>query len=293
MMGKAHMASGAAAFAVVGTGTASVTGLSFGQLITGMALCAGAAVLPDIDHPGSGVSRTFGPVTRGFAWVVEKVSGGHRNGTHSFLGTAVFTVLAFGATALHTRNAHLMLPGLSLASCFVGAGVLLGANDKKPKRAYKKRWHGWVAAYISMVTVASLALSALAWPDQAGSVALGALICLVLAAAIRILRIKGWVDDMIPIPIAIVVIKMELDVTVVPYAVVLGVLAHIAGDMVTLGGCPLAWPWSQKMMGPQLFRTGSWVETGPITIVCWLTVGAVVTFNAAAATGAFNNFTLT
>ena len=49
---------------------------------------AGAAVLPDFDHADATPARSLGPLTAGLAWCVGLVSGGHRNGTHSFLGLA-------------------------------------------------------------------------------------------------------------------------------------------------------------------------------------------------------------
>ena len=54
-------------------------------------------MLPDIDHPDSTISRSFGFLTEWFAWLVDKLSGGHRHGTHSLLGIMVFTAAAYGA----------------------------------------------------------------------------------------------------------------------------------------------------------------------------------------------------
>lgn len=67
--------------------------LASAAILTG--LTAGAAVLPDIDHPSSTLARSFGFLTRSAAWTVGKVSGGHRHGTHSLMGAAVFTGLAW------------------------------------------------------------------------------------------------------------------------------------------------------------------------------------------------------
>jgi membrane-bound metal-dependent hydrolase YbcI (DUF457 family) len=69
--------------------------LSPGHLAVFAGLTAGAAVLPDIDHPDSSLARSFGFLTRGFAWLVGKISGGHRHLTHAILGIAGFTVLAW------------------------------------------------------------------------------------------------------------------------------------------------------------------------------------------------------
>lgn len=55
---------------------------------------AGAAMLPDFDHRHATIARSLGPISKGMAVVIEKLSGGHRNGTHSILGVAFFTLLA-------------------------------------------------------------------------------------------------------------------------------------------------------------------------------------------------------
>jgi membrane-bound metal-dependent hydrolase YbcI (DUF457 family) len=120
MLGRDHALSGAVAFAAVGP-LLHVTGA---HLAVGVALTAGAGVLPDLDEPGSTIARTFGFLTGAFAWIVHKVSGGHRKGTHSLLGIAVLTAgaLAAGwwqAGVPHDRFSwHLVPAGLVLALLF-------------------------------------------------------------------------------------------------------------------------------------------------------------------------------
>ena len=82
---------------------------------------AGAATAPDIDEPGSTISRTLGFFTMAVSWVVHKVSGGHRKGTHSVLGVAVFTFAAWVAVAGATSLTGKLILGLIL-------GVLLAAG---------------------------------------------------------------------------------------------------------------------------------------------------------------------
>src|SRR5260370_41948110 len=84
MLGRDHALSGALAFTAVAP-LLHVTGV---HLATGIALSAGAGVLPDLDEPGSTIARTFGFLTGAFAWIVHKISGGHRKGTHSLIGVA-------------------------------------------------------------------------------------------------------------------------------------------------------------------------------------------------------------
>ena len=93
MLGHDHALSGALAFA----GVAPLLHVSGLHLAAGVALAAGAGVLPDIDEPGSTIARTFGFMTAAFAWIVHKISGGHRKGTHSLLGMALLTTGAWAA----------------------------------------------------------------------------------------------------------------------------------------------------------------------------------------------------
>ena len=111
VMGPTHAMSGAAAWLV---GAPAVTALldkpspSAIELGVGAAVCAGSALLPDIDSPQSTVARSFGPLSQALAHVVNAASAGlhnltatradgmtsdgHRKVTH----TALF---AFGAGA--------------------------------------------------------------------------------------------------------------------------------------------------------------------------------------------------
>ena len=119
MLGHSHAISGVASAAVVSELVLKVNLPHAGYLI---ALTAGFAVLPDIDHCGTSVARSFGFMSEGFAWVVEKLSGGHRHGTHSIIGTAVFTG-AVWAGALFQRYLPVKIAlGLFLALA-IAAGL--------------------------------------------------------------------------------------------------------------------------------------------------------------------------
>ncbi|MBF8190487.1 metal-dependent hydrolase [Nonomuraea sp. K274] len=99
------------------------TALSPAELIAGALICAGAAMLPDLDHPSATIAQTFGPITWGLSKAVAWLSGGHRGATHSL----VFAVaLGFGAHWL--ANAYpigrdimvVLLIGLALRAIGVG-----------------------------------------------------------------------------------------------------------------------------------------------------------------------------
>src|SRR5688500_2273849 len=87
MMAPQHALTGAVAWSVV----VATQQLSATVLLAGYVVCAGAALWPDIDHPGSTVSRCLGFGTGALSWVICKLTGGHRRGTHSLFGVAVFT----------------------------------------------------------------------------------------------------------------------------------------------------------------------------------------------------------
>lgn len=161
--GPTHAVSGLAAWAGV-TLVAGAYGASFTpqSWIVGAVLTTGGALLPDIDHPPSTVARTFGPVSRIVAKVVDRFSelvynitrtkrDEHRNGGHrTFTHTLVFAALAgFGTTAL-LRLGYWQVP---LALLFVFCGLAL--------RGILHTWrHGQDGL---AVTVAAVALTALLW----------------------------------------------------------------------------------------------------------------------------------
>ena len=218
MMGRTHALSGL----VVGVAAGQfVWHLNPAHLAVAAAVTAGAAVLPDIDHPGATCAREFGFVTEAFAWVVEHISGGHRHGTHSLVGVAAFTGAAYAAE--HYRHT-------------------LG-----------------------------------------GKIGLGLLLVLVLAAALRALKIGGHFADLLAIAGAAAMLYYGYDVSLVPWAIAAGSATHLAGDMLTNQGIPIAWPLSRQhfrlLPEPLAFTTGTrperWV-VAPLLLVAlvWL-VGVV------------------
>jgi membrane-bound metal-dependent hydrolase YbcI (DUF457 family) len=170
-------------------------------------LSAGAGVLPDIDEPGSTIARSYGFLTEAFAWIVHKVSGGHRRGTHSVIGAAVFT---------------------------------LGA---------------WAAVHYD--------------GSVAGRIVLGVFLSLLLSAALRALRIGGHYGDVLGVTAAAVTIYWHVGLSLAPWCIALGAAAHIAGDMLTHGGCPIAYPLSRHEMhllpGALRFTTGKIAEHWIVT----------------------------
>jgi membrane-bound metal-dependent hydrolase YbcI (DUF457 family) len=98
VLGLSHAASGL----LTGLAAAEVTHLPAAGAVTLSALTAGFAVLPDLDSCSSCAARSLGFLSEGFAHLVRLVSGGHRHATHSIVGVAVFTALAW--LACHYRG---------------------------------------------------------------------------------------------------------------------------------------------------------------------------------------------
>lgn len=209
MRGKDHALSGAVIFAAAAP--VMNPGLGVIQLLAGAALTAGAAVLPDIDHPDATISNSFGFLTRSFAWTVEKASGGHRHGTHSLIGVAAFTAaVATAATWAWHRSAqdchNPWTPALSVA-------------------------HGWCQLPPGWHDLPAIAIAVL-----------------LLAAALRALRIGGHLADLLAILLAAAYAWLDPVglLWILPVATVIGCATHIAGDALTHGGCPLLWPFSRR-----------------------------------------------
>ncbi len=93
-MGHTHAISGAvlwlAAAGMVDRFAPALASHGVAETAAAALVCAGAAMLPDLDHPSSTVAHALGPVTHGLARGVARVSGGHRHATHSL----VFAVAA-------------------------------------------------------------------------------------------------------------------------------------------------------------------------------------------------------
>ncbi|WP_349827527.1 metal-dependent hydrolase [Brevibacterium litoralis] len=103
MMGGHHATTGAAlGIAVAGTSALTlglVDGVRTTEVLAVTLMTAGAALLPDVDHHNGSIANSlpgFGPlpsVTEVLCRIVANLSGGHRRGTHSLLGLAVFVLL--------------------------------------------------------------------------------------------------------------------------------------------------------------------------------------------------------
>lgn len=121
-MGHSHSISGALVW-LAGAPLLAVTDPAL--LAAGAIVCAGAALLPDLDHPNSTIAHSFGPITQGIAGMTEVIAGGHRHATHS----ALFA-LAAGAGAFWAIHMWGATAGITLVAFFAGlAYKALGIAD--------------------------------------------------------------------------------------------------------------------------------------------------------------------
>lgn len=236
MMGRTHAWTGAAA----GAGLALALDLGPIPTLAAVAVCAGSALLPDTDHPDSTAAHCAGPISQLFASLVCFMAGGHRRGTHSLVGDGIFAgIVAYG---MFSRQ---------------GALAALHAHFG-PKHT-------------------PLGGSPLAWAGLFGTLVLAWILVVVYAGLVRVVigYPPGWVDDLIPIPLAFLTLWQGGKLEWLPVAVFIGCLIHQVGDMLTPEGCPMLWPFTEHRFSVDLFTTNRWPEhliVFPLTVFAtgWL-----------------------
>lgn len=88
-------------------------------VLLGAIICAGAAMLPDIDHHNASIAHSLPPLTTVMARFFQTVSGGHRHGTHSIVGVLFFGIVAWLASFLVIKDVGF------LGDLNIGAGLLV------------------------------------------------------------------------------------------------------------------------------------------------------------------------
>lgn len=164
VMGPTHAMSGAAAWLAIAPAAATLTGNEVDPTATFVAagVCAGSALLPDIDCPTSTVARSFGFPSVAFSHVVDAISvgfynltkgsrdeprsGGHRTLTHTALFTVALGVLVSVLAATVGKYAV-------IGVLFITVGLALrGLMSDWAKR------EGWI-----VTTGTALAAALVAW----------------------------------------------------------------------------------------------------------------------------------
>ena len=212
MLGPSHALSGAAVWAGGSLAVDHFAGFHQTplQLAVGTAMCAGGALMPDLDlsgrvtsrQGGATVAHTFGVFSLFLAEVIEKVSLGvydvtktrrdpHRdNGHRTLTHTLVFNLaVGAGVAALCTRFGKVAVIAVLF---FTFAMALRGLFVKWAQRA------GWL-----IVTLVSVGAAFFAYERLPGG--------------------RGY--------------------PVLGLAIGVGGIVHLLGDMLTRHGCPLLWPF--------------------------------------------------
>lgn len=188
----------------------------------GTVVCAGAGLLPDLDHPSASPARAFGPISQAAARFIAAISGGHRHATHSILGLTITGALAAAAYLnVWTLTAMIWL-------C-MGLGVR--ALWRRPPNRPNGR---------------------LDWRDVAGLVH-------ALVAAYVAYRLT----------------HAGLDLSVIPFAVMLGYLVHLVGDAATETGVNWWWPDRHRYRWASV-DTGRSVERWIVVPMLYAGIAAVV-----------------
>lgn len=247
MMGGSHAITGAAAWVAVTSTAPGALGLMPLDPIgigVGALVCAGAALLPDADHPSATIAQSIPIVGKVGANAISGMVGGHRHGTHSLLSIPVIVLLAWllQFAVIEPSWWHQPVP--------IGAGIAAMALVAFAVKAIgiTKRWiASWVVGALVGALVALIAVEHSMW---------------------------------------------------VPHAIVLGFVLHLIGDIITIGGLPLLWPWNPKP--PKALQNGVfrmlWMPNGYFSIPIlgktgsvreWLLASAVTIYTVyvVAATG--------
>jgi membrane-bound metal-dependent hydrolase YbcI (DUF457 family) len=210
VMGPTHATSGAVAWLLAGGAVTTVLGYSQapGELAVYTAVCAGAALLPDLDvsgkvfrnRGGATAARALGLPSLVLAEAVEKLSLGvylltrtgrdprRRHGHRTFTHTLAFAVLIGALVSL--------LVGRFGKPVVLGVLFFTLALAIRGMMAEWARQHGW-------------------------------LVTTTVSAAVTLIAFAGLPADGYPL---------------LGVAVGLGCVVHLAGDMITHHGCPLLWP---------------------------------------------------
>ena len=263
-MGPSHAACGAAAWvALTGTYTVDLADVSVPVglglmpvgdpgVVTGALICAGAALLPDLDHPGGTVARSLPPVSRWLAKGLSRLAGGHRRGTHSLLGLLAIMVLA----ELSQR-----------ASVPVGDALQWSGTESAADTAGGAATGAAVSGGLGAGSVGSGAIgdAAASLPGQVWPLA-AVLSVLLIACAVKVL---AFVPDRLSHANWVVGILLGAFVAAHPpehphwfvVAVGLGCAVHMAGDLLTTQGIHLLWPLRLPLPLPaSLYRRRSFVR---------------------------------
>jgi membrane-bound metal-dependent hydrolase YbcI (DUF457 family) len=155
MLGHSHALSGG----VTGLAAGLIMHMSAPHTAALAGFTAGMALLPDLDKCGSSPARCLGFLSEAVAWVFARISGGHRHATHSLLGIAAFTGLAW--LSAHFRYDWAGKAGLALLMTLSVAGGLEALRLARGHLADLigigvAAWEVWYGYGLSLISLAVL-----------------------------------------------------------------------------------------------------------------------------------------
>lgn len=261
MLGKGHCLSAVATWLAGCAAVDAVHPLGAGPVVAGTVIAAGFALVPDLDHPGSTVTRTLGPLTRLLSYgvasgsaaarkascrcCVTDRSGCHRTATHTAAFAVALGMVAAVAGWLAPRVALPAVVGLSAwLACHTALSSTTRAKIGDMVLPGRFRRHGrWAHRFTGSI-------GALIVGGLAGWVATG-----YTGAAWWLGVAVGW-----------------------------GTFAHSAGDSLTHWGSPLWWPLRIRGCRWTCVGTPRWMRFGAGSRVeRWLVVPAFWAVGIAAA----------
>lgn len=129
---------------------------------------------------------------------------------------------------------------------------------RKSTGGHRTATHSIVGA-ASLATVVQVALDHRG--DTWATVVLAVVLFLCIAGPLRLMKIRGWLDDVIPIPLAIIAAMWDaVPLELMPTCLFVGVMVHILGDMITKMGCPILWPLSSDKVSLAALKAGGPTE---------------------------------
>lgn len=232
MMGHTHAISGAAAWLAAAPLLPTLSPLD--SSVAALA-CAGASLLPDLDHPRATLARSI-PLAGGVAaGVVGALAGGHRQGLHSILAVA-----GCGLGTWLLSPLVVPLPGELFAIPAGPALLLLGmlAFAARSLRMARSWWTAWLLGLLLAAAASWLLPGLAAWLPFAITIGYAAHIA---GDALTV----GGVPLLWPLPtrIAMPVLGRTGSLREAGLAVALSVYVLVALAL-------LWWPTAEPLLGP-------------------------------------------
>lgn len=218
-MGHTHALSGAAAWLAVTSSSPlalDMATMPASAVCAGAVVTAGAALLPDADHHSGTIAHSLPPLTTFATQGVEQISGGHRHGTHSIIGIAAATGLAWLLTPIRWTAT---LPQVGKSDPWF---TILGWDAHLP----------WFPGGT--------------WQVQIGAWAISLLLVAFAAKSLRITRgwFTAWLVAILAASLAVLYAPHQL--WWLPLSVAIGCTVHLLGDLITVQGVNPFWPLKIK-----------------------------------------------